>query len=305
MGGPPLSGSAIADLYDAPVMATSKRQRQKENRAIRLEAERKAAQRAARIRTARNLVILVLVVLGPLLLFSLLTGGDDESDADSTSTTTTVPGPTTTTTPEQAPTAPNYELFAGQPTACGAERPPAPADLSFEAAEDQEIPADATVTAVLTTSCGDITLELDQSVAPETVNSFVFLAREGYYDGSPIHRVIPDFIIQGGDPTGTGTGRPGYTPADEFPEPLTTYDPGDVAMANSGGENTAGSQFFIVLEENQLHLSLQFTKFGRLVGSEDTIEAIRSVPLGFSTSDPSPSRPLESVYIESVAITIG
>ncbi|MGI9649187.1 MAG: peptidylprolyl isomerase [Acidimicrobiia bacterium] len=286
-------------------MATSKRQRQKENRAIRLEEERKAAQRASRIRTVRNITLLVLVVLGPLLLFSFLSG-DDEPDASTTSiTTSTVPGPTTTTTPEQAAQATNFELFAGQPTACDAEQPAAPLDLSFEAAEDQEIPADATVTAVLTTSCGDITLQLDQEAAPETVNSFVFLARQGYFDGTPMHRIIPTFMMQGGDPTGTGLGDPGYSPADEFPEPLTPYAIGDVAMANSGGPGTAGSQFFIVLEENQLHLNLQFTTFGEVVGSEETLEAIRSVPLGFNLFDGDPSRPLESVWIESVAITIG
>lgn len=284
-------------------MATSKRQRQKENRAARLEEERKAAQRAGWIRTARNITLLVLVVLGPLLLFSFLSG-DDEPEA-STTTSTADPGPTTTTTPEQAPLATDFELFAGQPAACGAEAPPPPADLTFEAAEDQEIAADATVTAVLATSCGEIELELDQTIAPETVNSFVFLARQGYFDGSPMHRVIPDFLIQGGDPTGTGRGDPGYVPIDEFPEPLTPYAIGDVAMANSGGEGTAGSQFFIVLGENQLHLNLQFTTFGRVVGSEDTLEAIRSVPLGFNEFDANPSRPLESVWIESVTITVG
>jgi len=280
-------------------MSTSKRQRQKENRAARLEAERKAAQRAGRIRTARNLTILVLIVLGPLLLISFLSGNDDESAA----TTTTTHGDTTTTTPEQAPAGTSYDLFAGQATACGAETPPAPADLTFEAAQDEEIPVDAVVTAVLTTSCGDITLELDPTVAPETVNSFVFLARQGYFDGSPMHRILPSFVIQGGDPTGTGFGNPGYSPTDEFPEPAAPYDIGDVAMANSGGPGTAGSQFFIVLEENQLHLSFQFTKFGRVVGSESTIEAIRSVPLGFNGANEE-SRPLESVYIESVTITV-
>lgn len=264
-------------------MATTKRQRQKEGRAARLEAERKAAQRAGRIRVARNVVILVAVVLGPLLLFSLLSGDDAE--------------------PERIAT--NYQLFTGQPTACGGTTPPAPADLTFTAAEDQEVPADAVVTAVLTTSCGEITLELDPATAPETVNSFVFLAREGYFDGSPMHRILSDFIVQAGDPTGSGLGSPGYTPVDEFPEPLTTYDIGDVAMANSGQPDTAGSQFFIVLEENELHLSLQFTKFGRLIGSEDTIDAIKAVPVGFNVFDDDPSRPLESVYIESVAITIG
>lgn len=279
---------------------TTKRQRQKENRAIRLEAERKAAQRASRIRTVRNLAVLVGVVLVPVLLISFLTGGDDEPEA----TTTTLPAATTTTTPEQARQGTSYELFAAQPTACGGEIPPAPADLTFEAAEDQEIPDDAVVTAVLTTSCGDITLELDPSVAPETVNSFVFLAREGYFDGSPMHRVDPNFIIQGGDPTGTGVGGPGYAPTNEFPDPLATYDIGDVAMANAAG--TAGSQFFIVLEENNLHLSgSQFTKFGSVVGSEDAIADIRAVPLGFNNLDANPARPLESIYIESVTITVG
>ncbi len=283
-------------------MPTDKRQRQKENRAVRLEQERKAAQRAGRIRAARNIGILVLVVLGPLLLFSFLSGGDDEPAATTTSTTA---GPTTTTTPEQAPTASSYELFAAQPTACGAEQPAAPAGLTFESAVDQGLAADATVTAVLTTSCGDITLALDPAMAPENVNSFVFLAREGYFDGSPMHRILPEFVIQGGDPTGTGLGDPGYVPIDEFPESGTTYDVGDVAMANSGPPNSAGSQFFIVLEENSLHISNQFTKFGRLEGSEDTIAAIRALPLGFNLSDGIPSRPLESVYIESVVIEVG
>ncbi|NNL98655.1 MAG: peptidylprolyl isomerase [Acidimicrobiia bacterium] len=290
-------------------MTTPKRQRQKENRAAKLEAERKLAQRAARIRTVRNIAVLVGVVLGPLLLFSLLSGGDDEPEATTTSTvaTTTTIGTTTTTTPEQAPAATSYELFAGQTTACGGTAPPAPTEMTFDAAVDQQIASDASVTAVLTTSCGDITLELDPSIAPETVNSFVFLAREGYYDGSPLHRVIPSFMIQGGDPTGTGFGNPGYSPADEFPESGTTYDPGTVAMANSGQPGTAGSQFFIVLEDNSLHLlpDTQFTSFGQLVGSEDTIEAIKAVPLGFNEFDQEPSRPLESVYIESVTITVG
>lgn len=287
---------------------TTKRQRQKENRAIRLEAERKAAQRAGRIRTARNLALLVGVVLVPVLLISFLSGGDDDPEATTTLpavTTTTLPAVTTTTTPEQAPQGTSYELFVAQPTACGAEIPPAPADLTFDVAEDQEIPDDAIVTAVLNTSCGEITLELDPSIAPETVNSFVFLARQGYFDGSPLHRIIPDFMIQGGDPTGTGFGNPGYSPVDEFPEAGATYDIGDVAMANSGGPNTAGSQFFIVVDENQLHLTgRQFTKFGRLVGSEDVIEAIRALPLGFNQSNEA-SRPLESIYIESVTITVG
>jgi cyclophilin family peptidyl-prolyl cis-trans isomerase len=307
MSRPQLGGTRWKALYHQAFMATSKRQRQKENRALRLEEERKAAQKAARIRTVRNITILVLVVLGPLLLISFLTGDDDTEATTTTSTSgasTTIPGSTTTTSPEQARLATSFELFAGQPTACGAEQPPEPSSLSFDAAEDQEIPADATVTALLATSCGEITLELDQTMAPETVNSFVFLARQGYFDGSPMHRIIPTFMMQGGDPTGTGTGDPGYSPVDEFPPLGTPYAIGDVAMANSGPES-AGSQFFIVLEENTLHQNLQFTTFGRVIGSEETLAAISAVPLALNQFDAQPSRPLESVWIESVTVTVG
>ena len=179
--------------------------------------------------------------------------------------------------------------------------------MTFTEAGDQAIPADATVTAVLTTSCGDITLELDPSIAPETVNSFVFLAREGYFDGSPIHRIIPSIHDAGWRSHRDRNRQPGLLAHRRVPRARHHLRPGDRRDGQLGrAPGTAGSQFFIVLEENQLHLlPNQFTSFGQLVGSEATIDAIKAVPLGYNEFDQDPSRPLESVYIESVTITVG
>lgn len=272
-----------------------------------MAAEQKAAQWARRKRLARNVVIVVAVVFGGAFLISLLSGDDTPEAATTTTnqadvTTTAATGAETTIA--AAPTATSYELFASQETACGGDTPPAPADLSFEAPEDQGIAADAVVTAVLQTSCGDITLNLDPSQAPEAVNSFVFLARQGYFDGTASHRIadLPGKIIQLGDPTATGTGNPGYLLDDEFPPDGTSYGPGVLAMAKSAQPNSAGSQFFLTVGETGL--SNEFSIFGSFDPSQPAIEAILAVPLG-----PIPggqvTRPLQSIYIESVEITEG
>lgn len=283
-------------------MPTEKRQRQKENRAARLEAEAKAAARARRTRAIRNVVIVVVVVFGAAFLLSLL-GGDDEPDVTTTLATTTSVAPSTTTsstTPEEAPQASNYELFASQPTACGAEQPPAPTGLSFAEPGDEGIDSRATVTATITTSCGVFTLDLDPEAAPIAVNSFVFLARQGFFDGIPIHRVSPGFVIQTGDPEGSGFGGPGYTFEDELPPADTTYDEGVLAMANSGPD-TNGSQFFVTVAD--VSLPPNFTIFGSLAEGRETLEEVLAVPLGANAGGEF-SRPLESIYIESVEISV-
>ena len=119
----------------------------------------------------------------------------------------------------------------------------AAAAKSWSAPPAMTIDPKATYTADMTTSEGDIQIRLDPAAAPKTVNNFVFLAREGFYDGLTFHRVIPDFVIQGGDPEGTGSGGPGYSFEDELPDE-GQYEVGSVAMANAG-PNTNGSQFFI------------------------------------------------------------
>ena len=115
-------------------------------------------------------------------------------------------------------------------------------------------------------------LELFASDVPVTVNNFVFLAREGFYDGTTFHRVIPDFMAQGGDPTGTGTGGPGYKFADEFTK--HTHTTGALSMANSGPD-TNGSQFFITYAP-QSHLDRKHSVFGQLVLGANVLKAIKN-----------------------------
>jgi peptidyl-prolyl cis-trans isomerase B (cyclophilin B) len=124
----------------------------------------------------------------------------------------------------------------------------------------------------IATCRGTIRIELDAAAAPKTVNNFVFLAREGFYDGVRFHRVINDFMIQGGDPTGTGRGGPGYRFEDEFEGNPLRHGTGSLSMANSG-PNTNGSQFFIT-HCPQPHLDGRHTVFGRVVEGQDVVDAI-------------------------------
>ncbi len=146
--------------------------------------------------------------------------------------------------------------------------------------------------ATIETSAGTMTAELLPTDAPNTVNNFVFLARDGFYDGVIFHRVIPGFMIQGGDPTGTGRGGPGYKFRDE---PVSRkYDRGILAMANAG-PNTNGSQFFIM--HANYGLPPNYTIFGRLTGGEDVLDAIATAQTGAQ------DRPVEPVTINSVEIS--
>jgi cyclophilin family peptidyl-prolyl cis-trans isomerase len=146
-------------------------------------------------------------------------------------------------------------------------------------------------TATLQTNHGAITLELFDEDAPKTVDNFLKLARDGFYDGVIFHRVIPDFMIQGGDPTGTGTGGPGYQFEDEFNEHKVVR--GALAMANAG-PNTNGSQFFIVTTEAASWLDGKHTVFGRVADGMDVVDTISDVPTDAR------DRPSEDVVIERV-----
>jgi cyclophilin family peptidyl-prolyl cis-trans isomerase len=147
-------------------------------------------------------------------------------------------------------------------------------------------------TATLHTNHGDVELELFDEDAPKTVDNFLKLSRDGFYDGLVFHRVIPDFMIQGGCPQGTGTGGPGYQFEDEInPQKVVR---GALAMANSG-PNTNGSQFFIVTAEACPWLDGKHTVFGRVAGGMDVVDEISAVE-----TDPRNDRPREPVTIESV-----
>ncbi len=136
-----------------------------------------------------------------------------------------------------------------------------------------QIDPSKTYRTMIETNKGIIELELSPQHAPKTVNNFVFLAREGFYDGVLFHRVISDFMIQGGDPTGTGRGGPGYTFEDEVEENPLIHEGGVISMANSG-PNTNGSQFFITLS-SQPHLNGKHTVFGKVVKGQEVVDAIR------------------------------
>lgn len=136
-----------------------------------------------------------------------------------------------------------------------------------------QIETDRTYRVTLQTTRGVIELDLFPEHAPKTVNNFVFLAREGFYDGVSFHRVISDFMIQGGDPTGSGRGGPGYRFEDEFAGNPLRHDRGVISMANAG-PGTNGSQFFIT-HGPQPHLDGRHTVFGKVVAGQDVVVAIR------------------------------
>jgi len=157
------------------------------------------------------------------------------------------------------------------------------------------IDLDTAYRATLHTNHGEIAVDLFPAEAPLAVNSFLFLAGEGYYDGVTFHRVVPGFVIQAGDPTGTGRGGPGYKFRDELDGPRR-YSRGTVAMANAG-PNTNGSQFFICLGD--LKLPHQYTIFGRVTAGMEAVDAIAALP-----TDPQ-DRPRQEAVISRVSVSAG
>ncbi len=159
-----------------------------------------------------------------------------------------------------------------------------------------------TYTALISTNYGDITVQLFAKEAPVTVNNFVFLSRQGFYNGVKFHRIIKTFMIQTGDPTGTGAGGPGYTFKDELP-PKHSYDPGIVAMANAG-PNTNGSQFFICSgsDARNLNYTPNYTQFGQVISGMDVVQKIAAVPCTLG-SDGAQSKPTVDVHINTITIT--
>ena len=164
---------------------------------------------------------------------------------------------------------------------------------SYSAPVDQKIDPNKKYTATIETTAGNMTAELYPKIAPQTVNAFVFLAREGYYEGVIFHRVIPGFMIQGGDPTGTGTGGPGYKLKAEFND--LKHERGVLSMARTNDPNSAGSQFF-VMHANSPHLDRQYTAFGKVTSGLDVIDKIANAPKGGQ------DRPKEPTKITKITI---
>ena len=172
----------------------------------------------------------------------------------------------------------------------------APKSQKFASEPEMGIDPSKRYTATMETSMGTMVIALDALKAPRTVNSFVFLALNHYYDGIIFHRIIKGFVCQGGDPTGTGRGGPGYQYADELPK-AGQYQIGSLAMANAG-PNTNGSQFFLISGPSGVGLPPAYALFGQVVKGLEIVEAMQSVPTGAG------DRPTTDVVINSVTITV-
>ena len=211
------------------------------------------------------------------------------TDATTTPPATTAPPPpppTTTVTPKGSAACPAVDGSSVRTT-------------TFDGPPQLCIDAAATYTATVQTTKGTLTIKLDPASAPKTVNNFVFLARYHFYDGLTFHRVVPDFIIQGGDPEGTGNGGPGYVFPDELPPP-GSYEVGSVAMAN-GEPNKNGSQFFIIVGNVGVEaVPPNYSLFGKVSKGQDVLRAIQRV--GVKGADGAEAPPKVKVIIEKITI---
>ncbi len=264
-------------------MPSDKRQRHREARAVREAAEAQAAQAQRRKRSGLVLVAAALSVVAIVFLITRDDAAKAKKD-DAASTTTAV---STTAVPT---TVPGAQTVGDCPPADGS----AARKTSFPGPPATCIDPAKKYTARITTTRGAFTVELDAKAAPRTVNNFVVLARQHYYDGIVFHRVIPGFVVQGGDPDGNGTGGPGYQFADELPK-AGAYRLGSLAMANSGPD-TNGSQFFVITGDQGVALDPKYSLFGQVTAGMETVMAIEA--LGSPTGTPS-----ELVKMESVTIT--
>ena len=297
-------------------MGTEKRERQKANRALKQQAVIRQARtdkmKRNGLRITLGIAVALLAVVGIAWIGGAFDSDDDTITGADPSTTgldqfgDTVPTgslPTETLPTETLPTdTVSLELPAppADPSECPAADGSAAQQRDFAAAPPLCIDPAKTYTAVVSTNHGDFTAELDPVAAPITVNNFVVLARYHYFDDTICHRIIPGFVVQCGDPTGTGSGGPGYAIADELPA-AGAYKIGSLAMANSGPD-TNGSQFFVITGEDGAALDPNYTLFGQVTdGLDDTVVALDA--LGNPDQAANGVPPLEEVRIQSVTIT--
>jgi cyclophilin family peptidyl-prolyl cis-trans isomerase len=278
---------------------------------MKIQEVQKVEQRDKRRQRLALLGLLVVGVAVAAYLLSL-TGGGNDTTANSTTTSTS----TSATANDTSGTAPTTTAAAGQsavsapsPGATSGGTPTCPADdgsaertTSFAQAPPTCIDATAVYQAKFETTLGTFTADLDPKLAPAAVNNFVFLSRYHYYDGAPFHRIIKDFVIQGGDATGNplGTGGPGYTIAEEIPQPAAgakAYQVGSLAMAHTDAPNSTGSQFFVVTGTAGTNLPAKYSLFGQVTDGIDVVHAIEALP---TTSKDFPT---QEIYITSVTIT--
>ena len=282
-------------------MPSKARDRQLAKGAERRRQERRRAQRrrAIALGSAGAIAGALVIALGYTILQR-----DDTNPADATPTPTVSPttppktGPPKQTGTVTAKTKPPATVACGAPVPASAKTPKPQFDHAPTV--DQVLEKNLDYTAVMQTSCGDITISLDPSAAPQTVASFVFLAQHHYFDGTFFHRVVDSIdVVQGGDPTGTGRGGPGYTIPDEATG-SEHYTPGTVAMAKSSAPNSGGSQFFLITgpEGANLDANAVYTIFGKITHGLDVAKQINALmpKKGYD------GMPTEAVYIDRVTI---
>lgn len=294
-------------------VATEKRERQRANRELRRQQEEKA-DRHEQVRqygfTAAIVAIAVIAGLG--LLYLATRGGDDsesEEAAEAAAEATDDGAEDTTATTEAEVDVPVSAVEVPEPggtiegeTECPAEDGSAERITSFAEAPPICIDTGADYSAEVQTTLGAFTVDLDAEVAPNTVNNFVVLARYHYYDGTPFHRIIPGFVIQGGDAVGPvlGQGNPGYLIEEEPPTPAegeAAYEIGSFAMAKGPGPQATGAQFFVVTGDDGVNLPPEYSLFGTVTDGMDVVTSIESIP---TTPDDYPTEP---IYIESITVT--
>jgi cyclophilin family peptidyl-prolyl cis-trans isomerase len=280
-------------------MATSKRERQKAARREKLERQQRHQQRRKNVRRGVIVAVVAALVIGiGAFLFS---GGKSPTTTTTTTaaaaaTTTTIAGQTAADLAAQA--ASNAKAVA---YGCPASTTARVNTLTWKTAPPMTINTAKTYDADFDTTAGDFVVQLDATTAPITVNNFVFLAQHNFYKCVIFHRAIPGFMIQGGDPTGTGTGGPGYTIADEYPKAGSpTYPLYSIAMANTGSAHTGGSQFFIVTGSSGETLSPAYSLFGKVISGASVVKTIQNAGNSSQTSNGVP--PLVTYRILNITI---
>jgi cyclophilin family peptidyl-prolyl cis-trans isomerase len=245
-------------------MPSQKRQRQRAGRQAARQAAREAQRRTARRRRAVSIIVLVALVAGVALLLSR---GEGEQEVEA--------GRGTTTTARPADADPFASLQAGG-APCPAADGSSDRRIAFDGPPRKCIDLDKTYKATIETDVGTFTVDLETRKAPVTVNNFVFLARYHFYEGVPFHRVVPGFVVQGGDAEkGDGTGGPGYTIPEEPPE-AGQYRIGSMAMAKTAQPNSTGSQFFVITGEQGTGLPPQYSLFGTVTEGLDVVKKIEA-----------------------------
>ncbi len=298
-------------LLSSPV-TNEKRERQKQARRERVDEIARLERREVIRQRALLVLLMVALVGGALFLFSRNTEADNtfapELQGESGDATPTTLDPAAE---EEllnrislfVPPAPGASISGETP--CPAEDGSSERTTSFENPPPMCIDPTASYTAVMATDLGDITIALDPAAAPENVNNFVVLARYSYYQDVPFHRIVPEFVIQGGDAVGggdpdnptLGVGSPGYVVPDELPAE-GAYQVGSFAMANRGPDS-ASSQFFIVTDDTGLLLAPAYSLIGQVTEGLDVVAALNAI------GTPGAGVPTEVVRIQSVTITQG